>query len=580
VKLQRHGILAGVALTAVMAVAACGTDNNTGGSPAGGTSGSAATGAIKCASGSLTAQGSTAQGNAMNQWIKDYQTACSGATINYQLTGSGAGQQAFLGGTAVFAGSDSPLGAADQPKADARCAGGKAIHLPMVVGPLAVVFHVSGVTALSLKQGTIAKIFAGTVTTWNDPAIAADNPGVTLPATKILTVHRQHRRPGLGHQGRVRTAARRGPHQGRRRGRRAGLTSTKAMSQATPSRPAEAAHQAVSAAPRPRPDGPPDDGDPGATATTLPRRRRFGPDSLFRGLSTASGVTVLVVIVAIAAFLIYKAVPALRADKENFLTYVNWFPDDGDGARFGIGALAAGTVIVSALALLLAVPVALGIALCLSHYAPRRIATGLGFVIDLLAAVPSVIFGLWGRDYLIGPVRDLSGWLHRYLGWLPVFGSNGPYGKSVMLGAVVLAIMILPITTSLSREVFRQTPTMNEEAALALGATRWEMIRLTVLPYGRPGLIAAVMLGLGRALGETIALALVLGSTFTVSADLLGIGGNSIAANIANRFGDAGGTGRGALIASGLVLFAITLVVNVSARAIVYRRREFVGSAT
>ena len=352
------------------------------------------------------------------------------------------------------------------------------------------------------------------------------------------------------------------------------------MSQATPSRPAEAAHQAVSAAPRPRPDGPPDDGDPGATVTTLPRRRRFGPDSLFRGLSTASGVTVLVVIVAIAAFLIYKAVPALRADKENFLTYVNWFPDDGDGARFGIGALAAGTVIVSALALLLAVPVALGIALCLSHYAPRRIATGLGFVIDLLAAVPSVIFGLWGRDYLIGPVRDLSGWLHRYLGWLPVFGSNGPYGKSVMLGAVVLAIMILPITTSLSREVFRQTPTMNEEAALALGATRWEMIRLTVLPYGRPGLIAAVMLGLGRALGETIALALVLGSTFTVSADLLGIGGNSIAANIANRFGDAGGTGRGALIASGLVLFAITLVVNVSARAIVYRRREFVGSAT
>ncbi len=190
-KLQRHGIIAGLALTAVVALAACGTDNNTAASPSGGTSGSAATGAIKCATGSLTSQGSSAQGNAMSQWIKDYQTACSGATINYQTTGSGAGQQAFIGGTAVFAGSDSPLGATDQPKADTRCAGGKAIHLPMVVGPIAVVFHVSGVTALSLKPATIAKIYAGTVTTWNDPAIAADNSGVTLPGTKILAVHRK-----------------------------------------------------------------------------------------------------------------------------------------------------------------------------------------------------------------------------------------------------------------------------------------------------------------------------------------------------------------------------------------------------
>jgi phosphate transport system permease protein len=139
--------------------------------------------------------------------------------------------------------------------------------------------------------------------------------------------------------------------------------------------------------------------------------------------------------------------------------------------------------------------------------------------------------------------------------------------------------MILPIVTSLSREVFRQTPTMNEEAALALGATKWEMIRMAVLPYGRPGLIASVMLGLGRALGETIALALTLGSTFFLGFDLLGNGGNTIAANIANKFGEAGNIGRPALIASGLVLFAITLVVNMAARAIVYRRREFVGGA-
>jgi len=311
----------------------------------------------------------------------------------------------------------------------------------------------------------------------------------------------------------------------------------------------------------------------------LPAKRRFGADSVFRWITTGAGATVLVIIVAIAAFLIAKAVPAIGKDQANFLTSFDWFPDDPTNPRFGIAALAFGTVISSAIALIVAVPVALGIALCLSHYAPRRLATVLGFTIDLLAAVPSIVFGLWGRDYLVGPVRDLSGWLHKYFGWIPLFGSDGPYGKSILLGSLVLAIMVLPIITSLSREVFRQTPPMNEEAALALGATKWEMIRTAVIPYGRPGLIASVMLGLGRALGETIALALTLGSTFLINADILENGGNSIAANIANKFGEASDTGRGALIASGLVLFAITLVVNVTARAVVYRRRDFLGSA-
>jgi phosphate transport system substrate-binding protein len=187
VKLQRHGILAGLALTATLALAACGTDNN---SPSTGASGGSSSAAISCASGKITAQGSTAQANAVTQWIKDYQTACSGANITYQATGSGAGQQAFIQGTADFAGSDSAFSAADQPKADARCKSGPAIHVPMVVGPLAVVFNVTGVNSLQLKAPTIAKIFAGKVTTWNDPAIATDNPGVTLPSTKILTVHR------------------------------------------------------------------------------------------------------------------------------------------------------------------------------------------------------------------------------------------------------------------------------------------------------------------------------------------------------------------------------------------------------
>jgi phosphate transport system substrate-binding protein len=191
VKLQRHGFLAGLTLIATtLALTACGSDNNsnnTGGATPG-ASGSAA--AISCATGSLNVQGSTAQANAINQWIKDYQNACPGANIQYTGNGSGAGQQAFIAGTADFAGSDSPLAAADQPKADARCKSGPAIHLPMVVGPIAVVYNVSGVTGLKLKPATIAKIFSGKITTWNDAAIAADNSGATLPATKIFTIHR------------------------------------------------------------------------------------------------------------------------------------------------------------------------------------------------------------------------------------------------------------------------------------------------------------------------------------------------------------------------------------------------------
>jgi len=298
----------------------------------------------------------------------------------------------------------------------------------------------------------------------------------------------------------------------------------------------------------------------------------------FRALSTSAGAMVLVIIVAIAIFLISKAAPALTANNGNFLTDQAWFPNDSP-PKFGIAALAFGTLLSSIIALIVAVPVALGIALFLSHYAPRRLATPLGFAIDLLAAVPSVVFGLWGRDVFLTPVQDFSIWLNHYFGWIPLFGGDGPFGRSILLGSLVLAIMVLPIVTSLSREVFQQTPGMNEEAALALGATKWEMIRTAVLPYGKPGVIAAVMLGLGRALGETIALALTLGTVFNISFNVIENGGNSIAANIANTFGEANDIGRGALIASGLVLFTITLVVNMAARAIIYRRREFRDSA-
>jgi len=326
------------------------------------------------------------------------------------------------------------------------------------------------------------------------------------------------------------------------------------------------------------PGGPDDSGPPLGGGGALPRKKAWSMETGFRFFTSAAGMAVLAIIVAIGVFLISKAIPALNANHANFLTYKNWFPGDNP-PMFGIGALAFGTVLTAVIALVLSVPVAVGIALCLTHYAPRRVATVLGFTIDLLAAVPSIVFGLWGRDYFQAPVAGLSRWLHTYFGWLPIFGSGGPYGKSILLGSMVLGIMVLPIVTALTRDVFAQTPTMNEEAALALGATKWEMIRTAVIPYGRPGLIAATMLGLGRALGETIALALTLGATFNISADLLGNGGNTIAANIAHNFGEADAIGRGALIASGLVLFAITLVVNVAARAVIFRRREFRASA-
>jgi phosphate transport system substrate-binding protein len=186
VKLQRSGYLAGIALTATLALTACGSDNNT--PAAGGSDTSAAAG--NCATGSLTAQGSTAQKNAMDEWIKTYQGQCSGAKIDYQGTGSGAGIQAFTAGTADFAGSDSALKDTEQPGADAKCPGGQALNLPMVIGPIAVVFNVDGVDSLQLDASTIAKIFAGTIKTWNDPAIAALNTGAKLPSTAIQAIHR------------------------------------------------------------------------------------------------------------------------------------------------------------------------------------------------------------------------------------------------------------------------------------------------------------------------------------------------------------------------------------------------------
>ncbi|MBX6381963.1 MAG: phosphate ABC transporter permease subunit PstC [Microbispora sp.] len=306
--------------------------------------------------------------------------------------------------------------------------------------------------------------------------------------------------------------------------------------------------------------------------------RRSRGDGPFRFVSTGAGIVLLAVMAAIGVFLVVKAVPALQANTSHFLTEPTWQPN-ATKPVFGIGALAFGTVLSSLLALVIATPVAVGVALFISHYAPRRLAAVLGYVVDLLAAVPSVVYGLWGVAFLVPFMVGPSKFLNEYLGWIPLFGGDTVVGKSMLTASLVLAIMILPIIAAISREVFLQAPKMQEEAALALGATRWEMIKMAVLPFGRPGVISAAMLGLGRAMGETIAVALIFPATFTISFQILGPYGNSIAANIANGFGEATEVGRGALIASGLVLFLITLLVNMAARFVIARRKEYARAA-
>ncbi|MFJ9853632.1 phosphate ABC transporter permease subunit PstC [Streptomyces sp. NPDC101150] len=301
-------------------------------------------------------------------------------------------------------------------------------------------------------------------------------------------------------------------------------------------------------------------------------------DRIFLGLSRGSGIALLVIMAAIAAFLTYRSVLAISGDKANFFTTLDWNAT-GTDPKFGIAVLAFGTVVSSVIAMLIAVPVAVGIALFISHYAPRKLASPLGYVIDLLAAVPSIVYGLWGALFLVPHLSGLYSWLDDYLGWTGIFSYGDGAARSLFTVGILLAIMILPIVTSVSREVFLQAPRMHEEAALALGATRWEVIRMSVLPFGRSGVISASMLGLGRALGETMAVATVLSPSFTIGTSLLDPGGGTFAQNIASKFSEADEFGQDALIASGLVLFVITLLVNGAARLIIARRKEYSGAA-
>ncbi|MEY4994662.1 MAG: transporter permease [Actinomycetota bacterium] len=291
--------------------------------------------------------------------------------------------------------------------------------------------------------------------------------------------------------------------------------------------------------------------------------RRVG-DVVFAGLARISGVSILGTLALVASFLIIQATPAFYADDL-------YAAPDGFWAY--VAPYVFGTVYGSAIALVIATPLAIGIALFISHYANRKIAQTLGYLIDLLAAIPSVVYGLWGIQVLAPFLNPSYSWLNENLGWIPLFGGQlSATGRTMLTVGIVLAIMILPIMAALIREVFLQTPRLNEEAALALGATKWEMIRLAVIPFGRPGIVSAAMLGLGRALGETMAVALVLSPSAVISFALLtSTNPNTIAANIALQFPEAGGSYVNLLIATGLVLFAITLLVNSIARGILAR---------
>ncbi len=308
----------------------------------------------------------------------------------------------------------------------------------------------------------------------------------------------------------------------------------------------------------------------GGDASSLlePTSGRRG-DSVFKTVALAAGLVVLGILALIAISTTREAWPAFQQEGFGFITSSTWVPADG---KFGALAFIYGTVLSSVIALVLAVPVSLGIALYANEAAPRRFRKPVVYVMDLLAAIPSVVYGLWGIIVLAPAIQPVYEAISGAVGDIPVLGwfFNGDSGRSYMTAGIILAIMITPIITSLSREVIATVPSAQREAAYGMGATRWEMIRAAVLPWSRGGIVGSVMLGLGRAMGETIAVALVIGSQPQITTHLFEAG-DSMAAVIVNQFGEASGVHRSALIGLGVVLFGVTIIVNVSARSIVSR---------
>jgi len=308
------------------------------------------------------------------------------------------------------------------------------------------------------------------------------------------------------------------------------------------------------------------------TAPATPAKQRAG-DRWFSGTALFAGSMILVTLAAVTIFLIIQSIPGVAATPEDASLLTTDFWDY-------VWPLAFGTLWSSFLALLMAVPLSVGVALFISHYSPRRLAQSLGYIVDLLAAVPSVVFGLWGIMVLAPAVQPVYAWLTETMGWFPLFaGPASATGRTIFTAAIVLAVMVVPIITAICREIFLQTPVLHEEAALALGATRWEMIRMAVFPFGRSGIDSAAMLGLGRALGETMAVAMVLSATGVVTFKLFtSENPSTIPANIALTFPEAYGANINVLIATGLILFIVTFAVNAVARWIVNRRKEFSGA--
>jgi phosphate transport system permease protein len=291
---------------------------------------------------------------------------------------------------------------------------------------------------------------------------------------------------------------------------------------------------------------------------------------------------VLVLLGLVGTFLGYRALQALKKAGWSFITTQAWNPD---GGGFGIAAVIVGTILIALVAVAFAVPLAIGTALFISEYAPRQFQRLLITVIDLMAAVPSVVFGLWGFFLLQWRIIYLSRWVNNWLGWIPIFRVSGvtrdsptwsptSYTSSTFIAGIVVALMITPIASSIMREAFSQAPSGEREGAYALGATRLGMIRSVVLPFGKGAMIGGVMLGLGRALGETIAVLMIISPVFVIQPHILEHGASSISALIASHYSEATPFEVSALMAAGLALFALTLAVNFIAAVIVSRSRS------
>ncbi|MCU0311585.1 MAG: phosphate ABC transporter permease subunit PstC [Acidimicrobiales bacterium] len=316
------------------------------------------------------------------------------------------------------------------------------------------------------------------------------------------------------------------------------------------------------------------------------KTKKDNGDRVFHAIAFAAGLVVLAIMGSVGLFLAFEAADALGAVGWSFVTTSEWEVDRG---RFGISAVMLGTGLIAAVAVVVAMPIAMGTALFITDIAPPRLRSTLVSLVDLMAAVPSVVYGLWGLFFFQDAVLGLSRWLATWFGWIPIFAVDGVdpsaplnnatvYTASVFIAGIVVALMVMPIQCSVMREVFSQVPVGEREGAFALGATRWGMIRIVSLPFARGGIIGGTMLGLGRALGETIAVVLIISPKFDINFHILESGANSVASLIALRYAEASDRALSALFAAGLALFIITLAVNFTASWFVSKSRSGAAS--